>query len=85
MYDLTTAVINELDQELVRRSEATQLKLEQTALADCEDVAAGWWKTACLDRTNSEVLSYEDWCDCCQACFFYGTPQWAAIGSDRYK
>lgn len=40
MYDLITAVINELDQELVRRRcEATQLKLEQAALTDCEDVA----------------------------------------------
>ena len=67
MYDLTTAIINELDQELVRRSEATQLELEQTSLTDGEDVAAGWWDVACLDRTNREVLVYEDWCDFCQA------------------
>ncbi len=67
MYDLTMAVINELDQELVRRSEATQLELEQASLTDCEDVAAGWWDVACLDRTNREVLVYEDWCDFCQA------------------
>ena len=31
MYDLTMAVMNELDQELVRRSEARQLELEQAA------------------------------------------------------
>ena len=67
MYDLTMAVMNELDQELVRRSEARQLELEQTSLTDCEDVAAGWWDVASLDRTNREVLVYEDWCDCCQA------------------
>ena len=66
MYDLTTAVMNELDQELVRRSEARQLELEQAALADCEDVAAGWWDVACLDRTNNKTLYFEDWCDCCQ-------------------
>lgn len=67
MYDLTMAVMNELDQELVRRSEARQLELEQAAMTDCEDIVAGWCDVACLDRTNREVLVYEDWCDCCQA------------------
>jgi len=80
MYDLTTAVMNELDQELVRRSETTQLKLEQAALTDCEDVAAGWWKVACLDRTNREVLVYKDWCDCCQARWQDAAPHWTELG-----
>lgn len=80
MYDLITAVINELDQELVRRRcEATQLKLEQAALTDCEDVATGWWKVACLDRTNRGVLVYEDWCDCCQARWQDASSHWTSL------
>jgi len=73
MYDLTTAVMNELDQELARRPEARQLELEQAALTDCEDVVYGRaWSgevppTSCLDRLNRHMFSYEDWCDCCQA------------------
>lgn len=80
MYDLTTAVMNELDQELVRRSEATQLKLEQAALTDCEDVATGWTDVACLDRTYREVFVYKDWCDCCQARWQDASPHWTELG-----
>ena len=82
MYDLTTAVMNELDQELVRRSEARQLELEQAALTDCEDVATGSWEVACLDRSNREVLVYEDWCDCCQARWQDASPHWTALDAD---
>ena len=80
MYDLTTAVMNELDQELARRPEARQLELEQAALTDCEDVATGSWEVACLDRSNREVLVYEDWCDCCQARWQDASPHWTELG-----
>jgi len=67
MFDITLAVINELDRELASREEARQLQLEQAAMEDCEDVLTGWWNKACLDRSNKGTLVFEDWCDRCQA------------------
>jgi hypothetical protein len=79
MFDITLAVINELDRELVRRREATQLQLEQAALTDCEDVLTGWWNKACLDRTNKDALVFADWCDCCQARWREASPHWTSL------
>jgi hypothetical protein len=69
MYDLTTAVMNELDQELVRRSEARKrraaarkLELEQAASTGCKAIAAGFSAKTC--QVN---LFFGDWCDCCRA------------------
>ena len=79
MFDFTLATINELDQDLASREEARQLQLEQAALTDCEDVLTGWWKVACLDRSNRETLVYEDWCDRCQARWQAASPHWTSL------
>ena len=79
MFDITLAVINELDRELANRQEATQLQLEQAAMENCEDVLTGWRNKACLDRTNKETLVFEDWCDCCQARWIEASPHWTSL------
>jgi hypothetical protein len=64
MYDLSMAVMNELDQELARRSEARKLELEQAASTGCKAIAAGFSAKTC-----QKALFYGDWCDCCRAEF----------------
>ena len=80
MFDLTLAVINEIDRELASREEATQLQLEQAALTDCEDVLTGWWTDkACLDRSYKGTLVFEEWCDRCQARWREAAPHWTSL------
>ena len=79
MFDITTAIINELDQELASRQEAAQLQLEQSAMKDCYDVLFGWRNKACLDRSAEGRLVFESWCDCCKESWIKAAPHWTSL------